>query len=102
MSALPHIDGRASALPLADALAIIPSLPRPLLSRLVARAIERLDEMDGDADLEDATNAEDEGLTWAAISRDYGPGCHVADAAEDNCDREDVPPIFSPRLVFDL
>jgi hypothetical protein len=53
MSALRHIDGSASALPLADALAIISSLPRPLLSRIVARAIERLDEIDGDPDLED-------------------------------------------------
>lgn len=41
-----------SHMPLAVALAVIPSLPRPVLSRLVARAIERLDEMDGDPDLE--------------------------------------------------
>ena len=27
-------------------------MPRPILSRLVARAIERLDEMDGDCELE--------------------------------------------------
>lgn len=39
--------------PLDVALNIIPSLPRPLLSRLVARAIERLDEIDGDPDMED-------------------------------------------------
>lgn len=43
--------GGASALPIA--LAVIPSLPRPLLKRLVSRAIEHLDEMDGDPDLED-------------------------------------------------
>jgi hypothetical protein len=90
MSALRHIDGSASALPLADALAIIPSLPRPLLSRLVARSIERLDEMDGDPDLEDATNAEDEGLTWAAIRRNYGPGCPIADTGERNGDFERI------------
>lgn len=44
---------------------VIPSLPRPLLCRLVARAIEHLDEMDGDPDLEDddpaGGNVEDEG-----------------------------------------
>ena len=62
--------GRASALPLADALAIIPSLPRPLLSRLVARAIDRLDEIDGDPDLEPDDHAEDD------------------DPGEDNGDRE--------------
>lgn len=51
------MQGSASALPdpLALALSAIPSLPRPLLSRLVARAIERLDELDGDPDFEDDT-----------------------------------------------
>jgi len=40
-----------SHMPLNVALAIVPTLPRPILARLVARAIERLDELDGDADL---------------------------------------------------
>ncbi|WP_324748799.1 hypothetical protein SH591_08760 [Sphingomonas sp. LY54] len=39
--------------PLDALLAAIPSLPRPVLARLVARSIERMDEMDGDPDLED-------------------------------------------------
>jgi hypothetical protein len=43
----------ASRLPLHIALSVIPSLPRPLLSRLVERAMERLDEMDGEPDRED-------------------------------------------------
>ena len=48
-------------LPLNVALAIVPTLPRLILSRLVARAIERLDELDGDADLEpEATEQDDE------------------------------------------
>jgi hypothetical protein len=34
-------------------LAAIPSLPRPLLDRLVAHMIDHIDEVDGDADLED-------------------------------------------------
>jgi hypothetical protein len=34
------------------ALATIPNLPRPLLCRLTDRMIERLDELDGDVDLE--------------------------------------------------
>lgn len=53
MATQPHTTGGASALPLSLALSVIPSLPRPMLSRLVARAIDRLDEMDGDPDLED-------------------------------------------------
>lgn len=70
MACRPHEFARTSALPLAAALAIIPSLPRPMLSRLVARAIERLDEQDGDPDLELDDHAEDD------------------DPGEDNGDRE--------------
>lgn len=39
-------------------LAAIPSLPRPTLTRLVDHMIDRLDELDGDADLEDNGDAE--------------------------------------------
>jgi hypothetical protein len=39
--------------PLAAALAVIPSLPRPLLNRIVERAIEHMDQIDGDPDFED-------------------------------------------------
>ena len=42
-SQLPTSIGSASALPLATALSVIPSLPHPLLSRRVERAIERLE-----------------------------------------------------------
>jgi len=38
--------------PLDVLLAAIPSLPRPILSQLTARMIERLDELDPDPDLE--------------------------------------------------
>ena len=55
---LQNTDGGASALPIL--LATIPSLPRAMLDRLVARMIDRMDELDGDADLEDAD--EDEGV----------------------------------------
>ena len=34
-------------------LAAIPSLPRPMLARLVDHMIDRLDELDGDPDLEE-------------------------------------------------
>lgn len=90
MASHPNI-GSASALPFATALAVIPSLPRPLLSRLVSRAIERLDEIDGDPDLEDDDPSgqcdEDEintGLAFISahgISLD-GPGCPISDPGE--------------------
>lgn len=41
-----------SPAPLDLLLAAIPSLPRPFLARLTARLIDRLDEVDGDPDLE--------------------------------------------------
>lgn len=49
---------------LAPLLRTLPSLPRPLLARLTERMIERLDEMDGDTDLEpeeDRCTAGDDG-----------------------------------------
>lgn len=45
--------GRASALPLSAVLASIPSYPRPVIERLVARLIDHLDEQDGDPDREE-------------------------------------------------
>ena len=39
-------------------LAAIPSLPRAILSRLVDRMIDELDERAGDSDLEDGADAE--------------------------------------------
>ncbi|GAC1573834.1 MAG: hypothetical protein NVS3B5_03710 [Sphingomicrobium sp.] len=54
--------GRAivAHLPLNVALTIVPTLFRPVLARLVARAIERMDEMDGDADLEPEVTEQDD------------------------------------------
>lgn len=59
---------RPSMASLTAALAVIPNLPRPLLARLTARMIDRLDALDGDADAEpsgdelDASIAEDDFL----------------------------------------
>jgi hypothetical protein len=68
MSALHQIGGGAKALPFDLALSVIPSLPRPLLARFVARAIERMDAEDGDPDLEPDDPPEDghdaEAETW--------------------------------------
>lgn len=76
-----------SSLPLSAVLASIPSWPRPVVQRLVTRLIDHLDDEDGDPDLEDATNAEDEGITWSAASRDGDfPGCPVSDPGSGNVD----------------
>ena len=47
-------------LPLNVALAILPTLPRPYLARLVANAIDLMDRLDGDADLEPEVTEQDD------------------------------------------
>lgn len=65
------------AQPLDALLAAIPSLPRPVLSRLTARLVDRLDEMDGDPDLEPeedlAADDEGEGSMWTEGNWHFGP-----------------------------
>lgn len=58
MSALSIRYGSSTTLPLDVLLSMIPSLPRAALSRLTERAIDRMDEMDGDPDSEDEDPAE--------------------------------------------
>ena len=81
-----QISGVASALPLDAALTILPSLPRPVLSRLVARMIDRLDEIDGDPEIEEDNEdcGHDEGEPdyrrphWR-LRKWAGPGCNISD-----------------------
>lgn len=83
MSALYVQTGGARALPIDLLLSAIPSLPRHVLDRLVERAIDHLDQLDGDPDLEgdgdeqDGNHAEDD---FASFRAD-GPGCPVSDPA---------------------
>lgn len=85
MSALRPIMGKgvAARLPLDLALHLIPSLPRPILARMVHRMIERMDEIDGDTDREangdelDGDNAED--AFGVVTDWTHGPGCPIAD-----------------------
>ena len=51
--ALSHINGRATALPIALIGQAVPMLSRPDLARLVDRLIDRLDELECDTDDED-------------------------------------------------
>lgn len=53
MSTLFISTGGARALPVDLLLSAIPSLPRPALARLVDRAIEQMDDDDGDPDYEE-------------------------------------------------
>lgn len=94
MSALHIRYGNVEALPLDILLSSIPSLPRVALDRLVERAIEQMDEQDGDPDFEangdeqDTGNAEDEpfaGIPWGM----GGPGCPITDPGEDEHDMEE-------------
>ncbi|WP_294328320.1 hypothetical protein [uncultured Sphingomonas sp.] len=59
MTALLIYPGRAAVLPIEAILSAIPQLPRPALNRLVARMIDRLDDIDGDSDLEPDADNED-------------------------------------------
>lgn len=71
MSALHIRIGRgASRLPADVALSMIPSLPRPVLERLAQSIIDRLDDMDGDPDLEPNGDEQDHGAAeddWRQI-----------------------------------
>ena len=98
MSAAALIVGRgAERLPADIALAIIPSLPRSYLERLVQRLVDHLDTEDGDDDLEaeetDHTGGEDD---CSQIFHD-GPGCPISDPANDD-DREEDRADWEPNL----
>lgn len=89
MSALSIKIGRgASRLPADVALSLIPSLPRPVLERLAQSIIDRLDDMDGDADVEpngdegDHSHSEDDCDPSRCYGIDIGAGCPIADAGE--------------------
>ena len=87
----------AERLPTHIALALIPSLPRAHLERLVQQLIDRMDAVDGDRDLEaeetDHSGGEDD---CSQIFHD-GPGCPISDPANDD-DREDDRADWEPNL----
>lgn len=74
--------------PLDVVLSVIPSLPRALLARLVERAIECLDDMDGDPDVEpngdetDHSGGEDDCDPTCERIRGLGPGCPLSEPGE--------------------
>jgi hypothetical protein len=76
----------------------MPTLRRDELGRIAERAIDRMDAMDGDVDLENATNLEDDfTLTTAAVlSFDRSPGCPIADAG-GQCDEDEINTAFGNK-----
>ena len=64
-------DPRPHPVAISTLLASLPSLPRPILSRLTLRMIERLDELDGDPDVE-ANGDEEDGIPSEDEFMDHG------------------------------
>ena len=64
--------------PFAQFLAIVPLFDRSETGDAIEILIAKLDALDGDPDLEDATGAEDA----FEAQRPDGPGCPIADAGE--------------------
>lgn len=87
------------AAPLDVLLASVPSLPRAILARLTARMIERLDELDGDTDLEPETDC-----CSAGDDRIYGglsPGRLVECGAPHPGSDDDAEPIHASAFDWD-
>jgi len=72
--------GGAKTLPLDIALTVIPSLPRAALERLVQRAIDHLDALDGDTDVEPEETDQSGGEDDCDRIYHLGPGCPCADS----------------------
>ena len=90
------------------ALAVLPSLPRPVLSRLVTRMIEQLDLIDGDPEVEDDNEdcGHDDGEPdyrrphWR-VRKWAGPGCMISDTDYGSED-EGEPENDSQRAAYGI
>lgn len=92
MTAPTLISPMAREIPPAPVLAILSRYRREDIEAFVAIAIDLMDLADGDPDIENATDAEDEGITAAALAFTDGPGCMVSDpdyGVDDGCEDED-------------
>jgi hypothetical protein len=72
--------GQPKKLPASIALALIPSLPRSHLERLVQTLIDRMDEADGDSDFEGQHDEDDLTTAFFLVDRNDGPGCRISDS----------------------
>lgn len=93
MNAPTAISAMARQVPPAPVLQVLSRYRREDIEAFVAIAIDLMDLADGDPDIENATDAEDEGITAAALEFTDGPGCIIADtdfAVDDQpCDNDD-------------
>lgn len=86
-----HAIARPETAPLDVVLSAIPSLPRALLARLVERAIECLDEMEPDPDVElngdetDHSGGEDDRDPLHCHDVYMAAGCPISDPGEMSC-----------------
>lgn len=90
--------GAALPLPLDLILDAIPSLPRPLLARMVQRMIDRIDELDGDTDVE--PNGDEQDGSYCAedehdmpCGMEMAAGCPASDPGEED-HRTLAPPCY--------
>ena len=90
-----------TAAPMPAIARILARFERDQLAGFIAVALDLIDTLDGDADLEDATDLEDDhALSRLATGYDKGPGCEVADTGEDDDQDtgiEDDPRGFDPE-----
>jgi len=79
----------AAPIPLNLIAQAVPRLTRHELAALTERLIDRLDEIDGDADAENATDIEDDFvISPGGLLNTYGgPGCFLADPG-GQCDED--------------
>lgn len=92
----------------ATLLLAMPTLRRDELGRIAERAIDRMDGMEPDPDLEDdgdtedGNGAEDDGCAYFALLGD-GPGCPISDAGggnvEDEAQINEVAPYTGPLPI---
>ena len=81
MNAPTAISAMARQVPPAPVLQVLSRYRREDIEAFVAIAIDLMDLADGDPDIENATDAEDEGITDEALAYTDGPGCLISDDA---------------------
>ena len=102
------IEGSVSAFPATPPMPavarILARFERVQLAGFIAVALDLIDTLDGDPDLENATDLEDDhALSPQASGYATGPGCEVSDTGEDDdadTSVEDSPRGFDPEEDF--
>lgn len=75
-------------------LSMLPSLPRPFLDRIVQKAIDHLDDLDGDTDVElngdelDGSGCGEDEFWPHWLDNGHQPGCPLSDPGGDTRHQE--------------